>query len=306
MRNKIIIGSRGSKLAMIQAASVAEQLKVARPKLHIEIHKIVTEGDRNRSISINEAGDMGIFVKALEDALLDGSIDIAVHSLKDLPTALPEGLCLLAATQRLDPRDALVSYVPLREMKPGNRIGTGSLRRSVQLINLRNDLEVCNIRGNVDSRLRKVASGEFDGIIIAAAAMLRLGWAAKITEYLPLDSFLPAVGQGALAIESRSDDHVIEDLTAALNHLPTWQAITAERAFLHSVGGGCRAPIAALATIDNKSLKMTAMVSDKAGKKILKDSTESKIAYPEQAGINLARKMLNAGAAEILKDIRCQ
>ncbi len=304
MRNKIIIGSRGSQLALIQAASVAAQLKTASPKLHIEIRKIVTEGDRNRSVSIDEAGDTGIFVKALEDALLDGGIDIAVHSLKDLPTALPQGLCLLAATQRLDPRDALVSCVPLLELKPGNRIGTGSLRRSVQLKNLRNDLEVCSIRGNVDSRLRKVASGEFDGIIIAAAAMLRLGWAARITEYLPLNSFLPCVGQGALAIESRSGDPEIDDLTAALNHLPTWQAITAERAFLHSVGGGCRAPIAALATIDNKSLKLTAMVSDREGKKMIKDSTESRLSDPQQTGINLARKMLNDGAAEILKEMR--
>jgi hydroxymethylbilane synthase len=306
MKPKAIIGTRGSRLAVIQANIVASELQRAHPTIQIEIRKIVTEGDRNRNMSIDEAGDTGIFVKALEEALADGRIDIAVHSLKDMPTLLPVNMCLAAVTKRIDPRDALVADTGLGGLKPGSLIGTGSLRRTAQLKNLRGDLQVISIRGNVDSRLRKVSSGELQGVIVAAAAMLRLGWDAKITEYLPLEYFLPAVGQGALAIETRKGDSVIEEYVSVLNHLPTRQAVDAERAFLHAVEGGCRAPVAALATIDGQILKITAMVSDKAGTKIIKKSLEGDARRAESQGVKLAQMMLDAGAASLIKEIRCQ
>jgi len=266
----------------------------------------VTEGDRNRSVSIDLAGDTGIFVKALEEALLNCSIDIAVHSLKDLPTVLPPQLCLAAVTERLDPRDALVACSPLADLKPGSKIGTGSLRRAVQLKHLRRDLEVCSIRGNVDSRLRRVSSGQLEGVIVAAAALLRLGWSDKITEYLPLEFFLPAVGQGALAVEAREGDGRVKEIIGPINHLPTWRAITAERAFLHTVEGGCRAPIATLASAQDDILEIQAMVSDREGEIIMKDSYRGPADPPQEAGEKLARRMLKAGAAGLIKDARCR
>lgn len=306
MNNKIVIGSRGSSLAMIQAESVAGELRQARPGIEIEIIKIVTEGDRNRSVSIDLAGDTGIFVKALEEALLNRSIDIAVHSLKDLPTVLPPHLCLGAVTRRLDPRDALVACSALADLKPGSKIGTGSLRRGAQLKHLRPDLEVCSIRGNVDSRLRRVSSGQLEGVIVAAAALLRLGWSDKITEYLPLEFFLPAIGQGALAVEAREGDGRVEEIIGPINHLPTWRAITAERAFLHTVEGGCRAPIAALASAHDDILEIQAMVSDREGEIIMKDSYRGPAEPPQEAGEKLALRMLKAGAADLIKDARCR
>jgi hydroxymethylbilane synthase len=306
MNNKILIGSRGSRLALIQAGMVASELQQAHPAITIEIRKIVTEGDRNRDISIDEAGDTGIFVKALEEALLKGSIDIAVHSLKDLPTLLPPGLCLAVVTRRLDPRDALVACAPLSELKPGSRIGTGSLRRTAQLRHIRPDLQVCSIRGNVDSRLRLVSSGQLEGVIVAAAALLRLGWDDRITGYLPLESFLPAVGQGALAVEARDDDFRVGDMIRTINHLPTWQAVTAERAFLHAVEGGCRAPVAALATVHGGILEIEAMVADREGSKIIRATFQGEAGSPQEAGENLARSMLKAGAAGLIKDMRCR
>jgi hydroxymethylbilane synthase len=306
MKHKIIIGTRGSRLAMIQAQAVAAELQRARTAIEIEIRKIVTEGDRNRDMNIDEAGSTGIFVKALEEALADERIDIAVHSLKDMPTLLPANMCLAAVTKRIDPRDALVAVAQLGGLKPGSLIGTGSLRRTAQLKNLRSDLQVIGIRGNVDSRLRKVSSGELQGVIVAAAAMIRLGWDDKITEFLPLESFLPAAGQGALAVEARKGDQAIEKYVTVLNHLPTWQAVTAERAFLHAVEGGCRAPVAALATVDGQILKITAMVADKTGTKIIKQYLEGNARQAESQGVKLAQMMLDAGAASLIAETRCQ
>jgi hydroxymethylbilane synthase len=306
MNNRIVIGSRGSKLALIQAETVARELKQAHPGLKIEILKIITEGDRNRDISIDQADSTGIFVKALEEALLTRSIDIAVHSLKDLPTLLPPGLCLAGVTQRLDPRDALVACAPLADLNPGSRIGTGSLRRTAQLRHLRPDLQVCSIRGNVDSRLRRVDSGQLEGVIVAAAALLRLGWDDRITGYLPLESFLPAVGQGALAIEAREGDRQISELIEPINHRPTWQAVTAERAFLHTVEGGCRAPVAALAIVNEGILEITAMVADREGGIIIKDFCRGKAEFPQQCGVDLAGSMLKAGAASLIQDTKCR
>jgi hydroxymethylbilane synthase len=214
-------------------------------------------------------------------------------------------LCLLAVTERLDPSDVLVSKSGrLNELASGARIGTGSLRRAAQLTRYRPDLEVCSIRGNVDTRLRKVASGEFDGVILAAAAMLRLGWQDKISEYLPLEHFVPAVGQGTLVIETRLGDEEIAGLISPLNHRPTWQSITAERAFLSALGGGCRAPIAALGTVNSDTLKLEGMVADASGKKMLRAVEEGSTIFPEELGIRLAQRMQRMGAAELITEVR--
>jgi hydroxymethylbilane synthase len=305
MKDKIVVGSRGSKLALIQAKSVMAKLREISPDIEVSIHPIVTGGDRDRHIQLDHTAAIGIFVKELEEALLGRQIDLAVHSLKDMPTQVPSGLRLAAVTERLDPRDVLVSRgQKLAELAPGARIGTGSLRRAVQLNLYRAELEACHIRGNVDTRLRKVADGEFDGVMLAAAGMKRLGWEDRINEYLPPEFFLPAVGQGALAIEIRSDDKETAEIIALLNHLPTWRNITAERTFLSALGGGCRAPIAALATVNSTTLKLEGMVADVKKKKILRSSEEGSAANPEKPGEKLAQKLLALGAAEFIAEVR--
>jgi len=301
MRQKLTVGSRGSQLARLQAESVIARIKEANPDIEVNIIGIITTGDRDHRIG----GTLtAIFVKELEQALLDGRIDIAVHSLKDLPTELPPGLCLLSVTERLDSRDALVAKARLNELAAGSTIGTGSLRRTIQLMSYRPGLQAHPIRGNVDTRLRKVASGEFDGVIVAAAAMLRLGWKDRITEYLPLEYFLPAVGQGALAIEARVDDEDIANLVSPINHLLTRQSITAERAFLHAVGGGCRAPVAALGAVSGNKLRLEGMVASISGQKILRASEEGNATSAEEIGVRLAQRMQGMGAAEIIAEAR--
>jgi len=300
MKQKLTVGSRGSKLALIQTESVVARLREINPDLEVSISKVVTGGDRDRRTRLDRMAGVGIFVKELEEALLNGRIDLAIHSLKDVPTDIPQGLCLLAVTERLDPRDVLVAKSGLDELTPGSRIGTGSLRRAVQLTQYHPDLEVCSIRGNVDTRIRKVSSGEVDGVILAAAAMLRLGWKDKITEYLSLDRFLPAAGQAALVIEARLDDKDVAELVAPVNHLPTWQSVTAERAFLRALGGGCRAAIAALGILNGATLRLEGMAADASGKKILRAFEQGSATSPEEIGLELARKMLDMGAAKFL------
>lgn len=303
MRQPLIIGSRGSRLALTQAESVLASLKEANPGLEFSFTKIITEGDRHKNIPLNRMPDRGVFVKEVEEALLGGRIDLAVHSLKDLPTQIPHRLSLAAVTMRLDPRDAFVSRGrKLSELAPGSIIGTGSLRRTVQLLAYRPTLEVRGIRGNIDTRLRKVFSAELDGVIVAAAAMLRLGWKEKIIEYLSLENFLPEVGQGALAIEIRSEDKEIAKLVRPLNHEPTWRSIVAERTFLQALGGGCRAPIAALGTVTGNSLKLQGMVAH--GSRVLHASEEGSTLTPELVGMRLAQRMLEMGASQFITEAK--
>ncbi len=305
MRTDILIGSRSSQLALIQSESVVAKLSALNPHLKVSVSQIVTKGDRNRHARLDRMEGVGIFVKELEEALIEGSIDLAVHSLKDMPTEIPAELCLAAVTERLDPRDVLVSRAgKLAELPPGTRIGTGSLRRAVQLAAYRPDLKVANIRGNVDTRLRKVSSGDYDGVILAAAAMIRLGWEAKISEYLPPEPFLPAVGQGTLGIETRLGDKDITELVSSLNHWPTWQSVAAERAFLSALGGGCRAPIAALGTIADRTLRLKGMVADMSGTRRIYASEEGNAAHPEEVGTRLAQRMLSMGASEFISEAK--
>jgi len=296
---EISIGTRGSKLAVIQAEWLLTKLREAFPALKASLAKITTSGDRYSTTVFDDFAGQGIFVKELEKALLDKQIDLAVHSLKDLPTEVPEGLTLAATTARLDPRDVLVSRAGNHvELAPGSKIGTGSHRRAVQLHALRPDLNICNIRGNIDTRLRKVSGGEVDGIIVAAAALIRLGWEDRITEYLPTEHFTPAVGQGALGIEIRSDDKEITKLVSAINDESTWQCITAERAFLQALGGGCRAPIAAIGTVSDNILRLSGMVASADGAHILRAIEESDTLTPEKSGKLLAKKMERIGALQ--------
>ena len=304
MRN-ITIGTRGSKLAVIQAQWVLTKLREAAPGLKASLVKITTRGDRESDTALDKFAGQGVFVKELEKALFDGDIDFAVHSLKDMPTEIPYGLFLAATTARLDPRDVLISRADkLAGLAPGSKIGTGSLRRSVQLSALRPDLEICGIRGNIDTRLRKVSEGEVDGIIVAAAALIRLGWEDKIAEYLPTEYFTPSVGQGALGIEIRSEDKETASLASALNHEPTWQSVTAERTFLQALGGGCRAPIAALGTVSDGVLKISGMVASVDGACILRATEEGNAQAPEQVGKQLAQKMVDIGALDCILELK--
>jgi hydroxymethylbilane synthase len=304
MRN-ITIGTRGSKLAVIQAQWVLTKLREAAPGLKASLVKITTRGDRESGTALDKFAEQGVFVKELEKALFDGDIDFAVHSLKDMPTEIPYGLLLAATTARLDPRDVLISRADkLAGLAPGSKIGTGSLRRSVQLSALRPDLEICGIRGNIDTRLRKVSEGEVDGIIVAAAALIRLGWEDKIAEYLPTEYFTPSVGQGALGIEIRSEDKETASLASAINHEPTWQSVTAERTFLRALGGGCRAPIAALGIVSDGVLKLSGMVANVDGTRILRATEEGDAQAPEQVGKQLAQKMVDIGALDCISELK--
>lgn len=300
---RIMVGTRGSKLALVQAGLVVARLKKLAPEAEITTVRVETQGDRNPHVQLDHMENMGVFVKELEEALLGRRIDLVVHSLKDVPTEIPPGFVLAAALERIDPRDVLVTHGErLSELPPGSRIGTGSLRRSVQLMNLRPDIEVRGIRGNVDTRLRKVAEGEYDGVILAAAALQRLNWQDKVTEYLPLDTFLPAVGQAALAIEMREDDG-LRELVDRMNHLPTWQSVTAERAFLYSLGGGCRAPIAALGTVNGITLRLDGMVASVRQNRILRAAIEGSALDAGETGKRLANKLLDMGASDFITEV---
>ncbi|MBI2868659.1 MAG: hydroxymethylbilane synthase [Chloroflexi bacterium] len=299
MRRKVTIGTRGSKLALVQAGSLAAALRARYPDIEVVIRRIATAGDRDRRTPLEDMG-VAVFVKELEEALLDGRIDLAAHSLKDMPADTPPGLRLLAVTGRADPRDALVAGARLMELPPGARIGTGSLRRSIQLAACRPDLKTCAIRGNVDTRLRKVDAGEVEGVIVAAAALIRLGWTDRITEYLPAEHFLPSVGQGALAVEARLDDEFMAELVVPLNDETVWRCVAAERAFLRALGGGCRAPIAALGRIEYQLLHLDGMVAGADGRRVLRARATGDPASPEAVGEGLARLMLESGAAGLV------
>jgi hydroxymethylbilane synthase len=296
-KGPIRVGTRRSKLALQQCRSVIASLQSIHPGIGFDLVEIATTGDRHRQNPLDVLGGEGVFVRELEQALTDGRIDMAVHSAKDMPTSLTDGLCLSCVPQRVDPSDVLVSRCGgLADLPPGARVGTGSQRRAVQLRAQRSDLEVLGLRGNIDTRLRKVASGEFDSIVLAAAALIRLEMADRIAEYLPHEAFTPAVGQGALGIEVRESDSDIIDLLSPLNHDETWQCVVAEREFLRALGGGCRAPIAANGTVSEGSMYLQGMVADPDGKTILRASCDREVPCGEEVGNELAMRMLDMGA----------
>ena len=292
-----VIGSRGSKLALWQAEYTKSRLQALGHESRIEI--ITTTGDRFQTGPLKEVGNKGLFTKEIEDALLARQIDIAVHSLKDMPTLMPDGLVIAATPEREDARDAMVGR-KLADVPTSGRIGTGSLRRIAQLYRARPDVTVEPIRGNVDTRLRKLDSGQFDAIVLAAAGLRRLGWAERISEYLSPDIMCPAVGQGSLAIQTRADGGPAFDAVTALDHADTRAAITAERAVLSILGGGCQVPVGAHATVNVDRIDMIAIVSAPDGKTVVHKSASGSITEAEGLGRALGEELLAAGAAEIL------
>lgn len=250
-KKKIIIATRGSKLALWQAEFVQAELKKRNPGLQVELNKIKTTGDKILDVPLAKVGGKGLFVKEIEEALLSRKADLAVHSMKDVPTEFPQGLHLAVICEREDPRDAFISHVPhFVELPKGARVGTSSLRRSSQLLNIRPDLLIHSLRGNVETRLRKLDEGQFEAVILAAAGVKRLGLHHRITEVLPFETSLPAIGQGAVGIECRIEDQFIHTLISPLDHRETSVCVKAERAFLKRLEGGCQVPIAAYARIE--------------------------------------------------------
>jgi hydroxymethylbilane synthase len=276
----IVIGSRGSQLALWQARHIQSLLKV---ETRIEVIK--TTGDKIQDVPLSQVGGKGLFTKEIEEALLDGRIDLAVHSLKDLPSELPTGLILSAIPEREDPRDALLG-TPLR---PGSRVGTSSLRRSVQLKAMHREVSIETLRGNVNTRIRKLDEGQYDTIVLAAAGLRRLGWADRIAELIPVDVMIPAVGQGALAIETRDDQGEAHRIAHTLEHQASRIAITAERAFLAVFGGGCQVPIGAHATIHGSEIHLRAFVSEPDGSNVKRG--EETGTDPVGVGLALAKRL---------------
>ena len=304
-RSFLTIGTRGSRLAVWQAEWVLAQLRDIAPTVTVTLKRIKTSGDKITDVPLAKIGGKGLFVKEIEEALLHGDIDLAVHSMKDVPTVLPEPLGILCVPAREDPRDALISRGrrPLTALPPGARIGTSSLRRQSQLLHYRSDLEILTLRGNLDTRLRKLNAGDFDGIVLAAAGLKRLGWVQEVTEYLPFEISLPAIGQGALAIEGRRDDGFVRDLLVRLNDPGTHTAVLAERALLDRLQGGCQVPIAGHARIEGNRLRVDGLVASVDGKTMIRDAIEGAPSDARDLGLSLADRLLARGADGILREI---
>jgi len=309
---KIIVGTRQSALALTQTGQVIQQLEQICEKqglpYQFEIHKIVTKGDKILDVTLSKVGGKGLFVKEIEQALIDGVIDMAVHSMKDMPSELPQGLINGAIPKRVDPRDCLISRdgSKLAELPHGAKVGTSSLRRSSQLQHVRPDLKLESIRGNIDSRLRKLETEGFDAIMLATAGLVRMGWEDRITEHLATDVCLPAVGQGALGIECRENDPEVRELLQLFNDQTTALTVRAERRFLGQLNGGCQVPIGAFATlvngdIENPVIELTGMVGTTDGRVILKETLRGN--NPEQLGEQVANQLIAQGADRILAEL---
>jgi hydroxymethylbilane synthase len=302
---KLKIGTRGSKLALVQSQWVSQKIENEYSQVRVELVRIRTTGDKILDSPLSKIGGKGLFVKEIEDALLRGEVDVAVHSMKDIPAVIPEGLKISVFPEREDARDAFVSigYENLEALPKGSAVGTGSLRRSAQLLFLRPDLKVIPLRGNVDTRLRKLQSPEFHAIVLAAAGLKRLGLSNRIRHALPPEQVLPAVGQGALGLEMRANDDEIEGLLRFLNHDPTEATVRAERAFLKELEGGCQVPVAAHCRTKGHGLILQGMVAELDGSRMIKDQMEGDEAQPEELGVRLAKRILSSGADRILDRI---
>lgn len=305
MKAQIIIGTRGSKLALWQADYVEQRLREEYPGLQVTQKRISTKGDRILDVPLAKIGGKGLFTKELEEEMLSGSIDLAVHSLKDMPAKVPDGLMIAAVTKRLDPGDALVSnrFSSFSELPQGARVGTSSLRRRAQLLCARPDLTMIDLRGNVNTRLRKLDEGEYDAIVLAVAGLKRLGFADRIREVLPQTMVLPAVGQGALAIETRADDKETRDMLAFLRDDETICCAEAERSFLARVEGGCQVPVGVYATAEGDDLKVEAVIASLDGWRSYRGTVNGAKADAAKLGKGLAEKLLNEGGAKILQEL---
>jgi hydroxymethylbilane synthase len=296
-----VVGARGSRLALRQTEIVLDGLRAVRPGVSLQIRTIQTQGDRSAA-PLGEMGGRGVFVIEIEQALLAGEIDIAVHSLKDLPALETAGLVLAALPPRDDPRDVLVARdsATLGSLRPGATVGTGSPRRAAQLLAARADLRIADIRGNVDTRLRKVAEGEYDAVVLAAAGLARLGWLERASQVFDPEEMLPAVGQGALAVQVRESDSEARALVGPIDHTGTRAAVSAERAFERRLGGGCHAAMAALGELAGEGLRVRGLAGDAAGR-LIRGEAGGAAGDAESLGVRLAEELLKKGAAALLE-----
>ncbi|MBL7970904.1 MAG: hydroxymethylbilane synthase [Prolixibacteraceae bacterium] len=306
MKKTIRIGTRGSQLALYQAEKVKSTLENIFPDLQVELEIIKTKGDKILDVALSKIGDKGLFTKEIENALIDGSVDLAVHSLKDLPTKLPEGLKLGAVLERGEFRDALVSKngKKLSELKAGDVVATSSLRRIAGLLKINNQITIKDIRGNVNSRLQKMEDGYCDAMIMAAAGLQRTGLERYITEIIDPEVIMPAVSQGAIAIETRINDIEIDEIMAVVNHQDTWNAIVAERAFLSHLEGGCQVPLGCYTKIEDGMLHMSGFVASVDGSQFINETISGEVSQGAGLGVQMAEKMLGQGAGEILNKIK--
>ncbi len=305
MKGVIKLGTRASDLAIAQARETSDCLSRTHPDLQVEIVLIHAVGDHDKVSPIARLNARGVFVSTLEDKLRSGEIDAATHSLKDMPTDVDNDFTLAAVLERLDPRDVLLSSngTVLKDLPPGARVGTGSPRRAVQIKAARPDLQITHIRGNIDTRIRKLDNGDYDAIVLAAAGLIRMGWQRRISEYLPPETCLPAMGQGALAIETLAANTEINQLFSAIQHTPTRQAVDAERSFLRELGSGCLAPVTAYATVTGNSLNLSGLVGHPDTLEIITGSIQGSPEHAESLGIQLAEQLKAQGAAELLSGV---
>jgi hydroxymethylbilane synthase len=305
MNRNIRIGTRGSKLALWQTDWVQSELLKAHPSLTVQIIVIKTKGDKILDVPLAKVGGKGLFVKEIEDALLEGRIDLAVHSMKDMPSELPEGLTIGAIPKRENPRDVLVSKRGcLADLPERARIGTSSLRRASQILSARPDVCIHPLRGNLDTRLRKLDAGDMDAIVLAAAGIRRLGLKHRITEYLDSRVMLPAAGQGALCIEARTGDERTGALLEGLDHAETRAAVLGERAFLHRLGGGCQVPIAAYGRIEGGRFELSGLVAEPDGSRVFRSELAGPAVSSETIGTELAEKLMDQGAMTIIEKLQ--
>ena len=302
MNSAVTIGSRGSALALAQTTWVREKIKRSFPDIEVAVKVIKTSGDKDKTASLRAPSTVGVFVKELEQALLSGKIDIAVHSMKDVPTQIAPDLQISAVPEREDTRDALIANraAVLSDLPPASRIGTGSIRRQAQILSLRPDLRILDIRGNLETRLKKLRDGAYDAIILACAGLRRLGLQDRISSSLDHSQMLPAPGQGALAIETRLRDPRLDAITAALNHRTTALAVFAERTFLQNMGGGCNVPVAAYAHVEQNMIEIEGLVASADGKRIVRDSIRRDIEKSSEAAAILSHRILTRGGRDIL------
>lgn len=306
-KTKIDIGTRGSQLALWQSNWVKSELE-EKHGLEVILHKIKTTGDKITDVPLAMVGGKGLFVKEIEEAMLAKTVDIAVHSMKDVPTYFPDGLALRCITERQDVRDAALIHnshkvKSILDLPKGAKIGTSSLRRKSQLAVHRSDFEFFDLRGNLDTRIKKLEAGDFDAIILASAGLIRLGWEDKITEFIDPEIMIPAIGQGALGIESNIDDKETNDLIDFFNHRDTDIAVRGERALLKRLEGGCQVPIACYGTVDGDSVTLRGLVASVDGSKIIKGDISGHVDKTEDLGIELAEDLLDKGAFDILKEL---
>jgi hydroxymethylbilane synthase len=304
--SKLRLGTRGSKLALWQANHVADLLRRAVPELEVTIEVIKTQGDKILDVSLSKIGDKGLFTKEIELALLNNKVDLAVHSMKDLPSVLEPGLCIGAVLSRENPQDVLLSRHAggFAELPRGARVGTSSLRRIAQIKASRPDLIIVDLRGNVDTRIRKMQEEGLDAIVLAYAGVKRLGYEDLITEILPCDLLLPAVGQGAIGVEIRAGDNETAGILALIDHEPTRLGVLAERSFLRTLEGGCQIPIGALAEITGEGLNLSGIVSSLDGTVKYQGALQGKPEEAEEIGLSLANQLLSRGAGQVLTEIR--